>query len=264
MLKDITLGRYFPGDSVVHRLDPRTKLLITIAYMVILFLVDELWVFALIAVFMYLATLAAQIPIRYILHSLRPLRWILIIMFVLNIFMIKTGRPLVDWWIFYITDESILRALFIIARLVLLIAGTSLMTLTTTPIALTDAIESLMKPLKLVKFPVHELAMMMTIALRFIPTLLDETDRIMKAQLARGADFETGGLIKRAKAMIPILIPLFVSAFKRADELAYAMDSRCYHGGIGRTRMKIMKYSRIDIYAGLVMVVFCVGIILIS
>ena len=262
MLKDITLGRYF-RRFVVHRLDPRTKLLITIAYMVILFLVDELWCSRLLPYLCTWRPWRRRFPFA-IYCTLRPLRWILIIMFVLNIFMIKTGRPLVDWWIFYITDESILRALFIIARLVLLIAGTSLMTLTTTPIALTDAIESLMKPLKLVKFPVHELAMMMTIALRFIPTLLDETDRIMKAQLARGADFETGGLIKRAKAMIPILIPLFVSAFKRADELAYAMDSRCYHGGIGRTRMKIMKYSRIDIYAGLVMVVFCVGIILIS
>lgn len=264
MLKDITLGRYYPGNSLVHKLDPRTKILFTIAYMVIIFLVDRLWIFLPVALFVYLATLCAQIPISYMFQSLKPLRWILVLMFFINLFIIKTGTILVNFWIFTITTDSIMRAVMIVVRLILLVCGTTLMTLTTTPISLTDGLESLLSPLKKVHFPVHELAMMMTIALRFIPTLLDETDRIMKAQLARGADFESGNVFKRAKAMVPIMIPLFVSAFRRADELALAMESRCYHGGEGRTKLNVLHFEKIDIIAFLFILVFGVVILLLK
>ncbi len=264
MLKDITLGRYYPGNSLVHKLDPRTKILFTIAYMVIIFLVDKLWIFLPVALFVYLATLCAQIPIGYMFQSLKPLKWILVLMFFINLFIIKTGTILVDFWIFTITTDSIMRALMIVVRLVLLVCGTTLMTLTTTPISLTDGLESLLSPLKKLRFPVHELAMMMTIALRFIPTLLDETDRIMKAQLARGADFESGNVFKRAKAMVPIMIPLFVSAFRRADELALAMESRCYHGGEGRTKLNVLHFEKIDVIAFLFILVFGVVILLLK
>lgn len=264
MLKDITLGRYYPGNSLVHKLDPRTKILFTIAYMVIIFLVDRLWIFLPVALFVYLATLCAQIPISYMFQSLKPLRWILVLMFFINLFIIKTGTILVDFWIFTITTDSIMRAVMIVVRLILLVCGTTLMTLTTTPISLTDGLESLLSPLKKLRFPVHELAMMMTIALRFIPTLLDETDRIMKAQLARGADFESGNVFKRAKAMVPIMIPLFVSAFRRADELALAMESRCYHGGEGRTKLNVLHFEKIDIIAFLFILVFGVVILLLK
>lgn len=249
MLKDITLGKYYPGNSFVHSLDPRTKILLTLFFMVAVFFIDNIWLFVPLAVFMYVVMKLTGIPVKYILQSLKPLRFIIIFMLIVNVLMVDTGKPLVEFWIIKITDESVLRAVFVILRLVLLVLGTSLMTLTTTPILLTDGLESLMSPLKKIKFPAHELAMMMTIALRFIPTLLDETDRIMKAQLARGADFESGNLIKRAKAMIPIMIPLFISSFKRADELALAMDSRCYHGDSGRTRMKVMHFTKKDAVA---------------
>ena len=264
MLKDITLGRYYPGSSIVHKLDPRTKILFTIAYMVLIFLVDRLWIFLPVALFIYLATLCAQIPLKYMFQSLKPLKWILLLMFLINLFMIKTGTTLVEFWIFTITTDSVARAVMIVIRLVLLVCGTALMTLTTTPISLTDGLESLLSPLKRVRFPVHELAMMMTIALRFIPTLLDETDRIMKAQLARGADLESGNVFKRAKALIPIMIPLFVSAFRRADELALAMESRCYHGDDGRTRMNVLRFEKADLLAFLFIVIFGTVILLLK
>lgn len=262
MLKDITLGRYYPANSFVHSLDPRTKILFTLAFMVIVFMVDKLWVFLPVAAFICLVTLVSRIPIKYMYQSLKPLRWILLLMFLINLFVIKTGDIIFSFWFLTVTTDSIVRAIMLVVRLVLLVLGTSLMTLTTTPISLTDGIESLLKPLKHVRFPVHELAMMMTIALRFIPTLIDETDRIMKAQMARGADFESGSIIKRAKAMIPIMIPLFISAFRRADELALAMESRCYHGGEGRTRMNVMQYKKGDLMALIYMVVFSAVILL--
>lgn len=264
MLKDITLGRYYPAASFIHNLDPRTKILFTLAFMVIVFLVNRLWVFLPVAAFIYLVTLVSHIPVKYMFKSLKPLRWILLLMFFINLFVIKTGDVIFSFWIFTVTTDSIVRAFMLIIRLTLLVLGTALMTLTTTPISLTDGIESLLSPLKRVRFPVHELAMMMTIALRFIPTLIDETDRIMKAQMARGADFESGNIINRAKAMIPIMIPLFVSAFKRADELALAMESRCYHGGDGRTRMNVMKYKKNDLVAFAYAVAFGLVIILLN
>ncbi|MEG1559869.1 MAG: energy-coupling factor transporter transmembrane component T [Clostridia bacterium] len=249
MLKDITLGQYFPGNSLIHKLDPRTKIILMILYMIIVFLAQKIWLLIPISAFVTLALLLSQVPANYFLRSLKPLRFILIFMFIINLFVIQTGKPIVSFWIIKITDEAVYRALFISFRLILLVAGSSLIILTTTPISLTDGLERLLSPLKRIKFPAHELAMMMTIALRFIPTLIEETDRIMKAQLSRGADFETGSIIKRAKALIPILVPLFVSAFRRADELALAMESRCYHGGEGRTKMHILKFARYDLYA---------------
>ena len=261
MLKDITLGKYYLGNSFVHNLDPRTKIVLTIVFMVVVFMVKQIWMFIPIALLLFAVIKLAQIPIKYVLQSLKPLRFILIFMFLVNIFMVKTGNALIEYKFIKITDDSVERAVFVMLRLILLVLGTSLMTLTTTPIMLTDGLESIMKPLKKIKFPAHEMAMMMTIALRFIPTLLDETDRIMKAQLARGADFESGNLVKRAKSLIPIMIPLFISSFKRADELALAMDSRCYHGDNGRTRMKQMHFTKKDLYA-LLLFVICNGIII--
>ncbi len=262
MIKDITLGQYFPGNSAVHRLDPRTKLVGMIAYIAIVFLVNELPLFALPALFVLMTTLIAAVPLRYLIKSLKPIALLLVFMFVINLFMVKTGDPLFDWKFIHITRGGVWQAVFITLRLILLLLGTSLMTLTTTPIALTDGMEKLLTPLAKLGFPAHELSMMMTIALRFIPTLIEEADKIMKAQMARGADFESGNLVKRAKAMVPVLVPLFVSAFRRADELAMAMESRCYHGGEGRTRMRVLKLRWIDGLAGLALAVMTAAIIL--
>ena len=264
MFKDITLGQYFPGNSPIHRLDPRTKLLLMIAYIVAVFLVKRLWLFLLVGAFVIGVTLLAGVPLRYLWKSLRPLRWILLFMFILNLLMIKTGEPLWDWAFIHITTGGVRQAVYIALRLMLLVSGTSLMTLTTTPISLTDGLERLLAPLSVLKFPAHELAMMMTIALRFIPSLLEEADKIMKAQLSRGADLESGNIFQRAKAMVPILVPLFINAFRRADELAMAMESRCYHGGEGRTRMHVLRFAPRDgVAAGLT---FCLiaGILLIQ
>lgn len=246
MIKDITLGQYFPGNSAIHRLDPRTKLLGMIAYIVIVFLVTKTPAFIIPALFAAICIYLARVPFGYVIRSLKPIRFLLVFMFIVNLFMVRTGKTVIAFWIISITDEAIKQSVYITLRLVLLLVGTSLMTLTTTPIALTDGLERLLMPLSKIHFPTHELAMMMTIALRFIPTLIEEADKIMKAQMARGADFESGNLIKRAKNMIPILVPLFVSAFRRADELAMAMESRCYHGGEGRTRMNVLKFGRGD------------------
>ena len=254
MFKDITLGQYFPGDSPVHRLDPRTKIALMMLYIVEVFFVKDMWVFLFTRLYVVGATLLSGVPISYLVRSLKPLKFILIFMFIINLLVTSTGDVLVDWWIIRITTGGVRQAVFITIRLILLVAGTSFMTLTTTPISLTDGLERMLMPLSKLKFPAHELAMMMTIALRFIPTLLEEADKITKAQTARGADFETGGIIQRAKSMVPILVPLFVSAFRRADELAMAMESRCYHGGVGRTRMTVLKYSTGDLWAALSMV----------
>ena len=249
MTGNITLGQFVPGDSAVHRLDPRTKILAMIAYIVLVFLVQSMAAFAVPFLFVALALLLSGVPLSYVGSSLKPMRWLIAFMFLINLFFTQGERVLFSWWIVRVTAEGVRQAVFISLRLILLVAGTSLLTLTTSPIALTDGLERLLKPLARIRFPAHELAMMMTIALRFIPTLLEETDRIRKAQMARGADFESGGLIARARAMVPILVPLFVSAFRRADELAMAMESRCYHGGEGRTRMRELRLARRDLYA---------------
>ena len=242
MLKDITIGQYFPGKSVLHRLDPRMKILLTVGYIIMLFSVSNPLGLCVGILFLVFAYAISGIPPRMITKSLKPVIPIIIFTTVLNMFFVK-GDPLFDWWIFHISRQRLLTAVVMTIRIICLIAGTSLLTYTTSPITLTDGLERLMKPLKKVHFPVHELSMMMTIALRFIPTLIEETDKIMNAQKARGADLESGGIMQRAKALVPILIPLFVSAFRRADELALAMECRCYRGDVGRTRMKQLHYS---------------------
>ena len=243
MLKDITLGQFFPGDTVVHRLDPRTKILLLVVYIVALFQAVSWWSYGLLIAVTAAAMLLGRISPKNIFKGLRPMLLIIVFTALLNVFYTK-GTPVAEGWI--ITWEGIGRSVQMILRIVLLITGTFLLTYTTSPIALTDGLEKLMSPLKRLKVPVHEMTIMMSMALRFIPTLIEETDKIMSAQKARGADFETGSLIQRARALLPILVPLFVSAFRRADELAVAMESRCYHGGEGRTRMKQMKLGRID------------------
>ena len=258
MLKDITLGQYFPGNSVIHHLDPRTKLIMLVVYIVALFLATSWVSYALMAAFLLIVIKISTIPPKSIVKGMKPLVLILVFTGVLNIFFTACeGEPLVDFWVITIYTEGIVRAFFMVIRILMLIAGTFLLTYTTSPISLTDGLESLMGPLKKIGVPVHELSMMMCIALRFIPTLIEETDKIMCAQKARGADFESGSLMDKAKALIPILVPLFISAFRRADELATAMECRCYQGGEGRTKMKLLRYRRWDYQT------FGVGIILI-
>ena len=248
MLKDITIGQYIPGDSFVHKLDPRTKILISFIFIASLFIVDKFWGYIFIIAFLGATVLISKLQFKYLYKGLKPVFLLIAITAALNIFMIKGTEDTLIWhWKFlYIYREGIRTSIFMALRLILLIMGTSVLTLTTSPIELTDGIESLLKPFKKIGIPAHELAMMMTIALRFIPTLIDETDKIMKAQKARGADFESGNIIQKAKSLIPLLIPLFISSFRRADELAMAMEARCYRGGDGRTRMKILKYSKND------------------
>ncbi len=254
MIKDITIGQYFPGHSPVHRMDPRMKLILTIFYIVILFVVSNPLGFIPAVLFLGFAYGVSQIPVKMIAKSIKPILPIIIFTGVLNLLFIDGKTVLFAAGPIHITVQGIYTSLKMALRLVLLIAGTSLMTYTTSPISLTDAIERLLSPLKAVHFPAHELAMMMSIALRFIPTLVEETDKIMSAQKARGADMDSGGLIQRAKSLIPVMIPLFISAFRRAEELALAMECRCYHGGEGRTRMKQLKYTGIDFTALGVMV----------
>ena len=246
MLKDITLGQYFPGNSIIHRLDPRTKLIMLVVYIVALFMASG-WVaydflFAALALVIKIST----IPVKSIVKGMKPLVMILVFTGILNLFFTQEGKVLADFWIIKIYTGGLSRAAMMVVRILMLITCTFLLTYTTSPIALTDGLEALMNPLKKVGVPVHELSMMMCIALRFIPTLIEETDKIMCAQKARGADFENGSLIERAKALIPILVPLFISAFRRADELATAMECRCYQGGEGRTKMKLLRYHRED------------------
>ena len=249
MLKDITLGQFFPGDSYVHKLDPRTKLIVVVLYIVALFCAVS-WV-SYLTVFLFLAACISisGIPLKSITRGLKPVMFIVIFTGVLNLFFTEGSTEIFTIFGFTLTWEAVERAFFMVGRIMMLITGTFLLTYTTSPIALTDGLESLLSPLKRVKFPVHELSMMMCIALRFIPTLIEETDKIMSAQKARGADFETGSLMERAKALIPILVPLFISAFRRADELAIAMECRCYQGGEGRTKLKQLHYTRLDFTA---------------
>ncbi|MBQ3921490.1 MAG: energy-coupling factor transporter transmembrane protein EcfT, partial [Firmicutes bacterium] len=247
-IKDITLGQYFPGESAIHRLDPRTKLFAVLVYIVSLFVADSFAGLALCAAALAAVIAISRIPFRYIASSLRFILFLIIVTTVVNIFSYP-GEPIFRIGPLKATAEGLERSAFVAARLVMLILGTSLLSLTTKPIALTDGLEASMKPFKKIGLPVHELAMMMSIALRFIPTLLEETDKIMKAQKARGADFDSGGLIKKAKSLIPLLVPLFVSAFRIASDLAMAMEARCYHGGEGRTRMNAMKYTKLDAVA---------------
>ena len=249
MLKDITLGQYFPGNSFIHKLDPRTKLIVLVVYIVALFLAVNWASYAVMAAFLLLCIKISTIPAKSFIRGMKPLMMILIFTGVLNLFFTTEGELLVDFWIIQITTGGLQRAIFMVVRILLLICGTFLLTYTTSPIALTDGLEALMKPLKVLKVPVHELSMMMCIALRFIPTLIEETDKIMSAQKARGADFETGSLMEKAKALVPILVPLFISAFRRADELATAMECRCYQGGEGRTKMKLLRYKLWDFEA---------------
>ncbi len=257
MLKDITLGQYFPGKSPIHLLDPRTKLIMLVIYIVALFMASGWVSYGLLFVFLAAVIRISMIPLNAIVKGMKPLAMILVFTGVLNLFFTQEGTVLVDFWIITITSGGLQRAVFMTVRILMLITCTFLLTYTTSPIALTDGLEALMKPLNKIKVPVHELSMMMCIALRFIPTLIEETDKIMSAQKARGADFENGSILDRAKALIPILVPLFISAFRRADELATAMECRCYQGGEGRTKMKLLRYTRWDFNA------FGIGIALI-
>ena len=246
MLKDITLGQYFPGDTIVHRLDPRTKILVVIIFIVALFLAVDWISYAVMFLITAMCIKLSSIRLKSLMKGLKPLVFIILLTGILNLFYTKEGTVLFDWWIFTVTTGGIKRAFLMVVRIMLLVCGTLLLTYTTSPLALTDGLEMLLNPLKKIKVPVHEMSMMMSMALRFIPTLIEETDKIMSAQKARGADFETGKLTDRAKALLPLLVPLFVSSFRRADELAVAMESRCYHGGEGRTRMKQLHMHRRD------------------
>lgn len=258
MLKDITLGQFFPGNSFIHRLDPRTKLIMLVVYIVALFTATGWIGYAVMFAFLVTCILVSKIPLKSIVKGLKPLALILVFTAVLNLFLTDGETVWVSFWVLKVTKEGTIRAVMMLLRILMLVAGTFLLTYTTSPIALTDGLESLLSPLKKLRLPVHELAMMMCIALRFIPTLIEETDKIMSAQKARGADFETGNLLQRVKALVPILIPLFISAFRRADELATAMECRCYHGGDGRTKMKLLRYTRWDFET------FAVGILLLG
>ncbi len=264
MFKDITIGQYVPGSSFIHRLDARVKILLTILYVTVLFLINRPLAYGIFAVFTGFFILLSGVSVKYIMRGLKPMLYILIFTAVLNLFMTQGATVLwvcPFWSTLKLTKEGLTAAGLMLARLVFLVMGTSLLTLTTTPLMLTDGIEKLLKPFEVIKVPAHEIAMMMTIAIRFIPTLSEETEKIMKAQMARGADFESGNLLKRAKAMVPLLVPLFISAFRCADDLAVAMDSRCYHGGRNRTRMKQMKMTALDGIAALFMAFFAAVVI---
>ena len=263
MLRDITLGQYYPKDSVIHRLDPRVKITAVLVYIVMLFLVRDFTGYGVSLLAVIAVTAASGVPFRFILRGMRPIAVIILLTFILNLFLYP-GTILLSLGPLHITEQGLHQALFMVCRLVLLIFGTALLTYTTKPMKLTDGMESLMSPLSRFGFPSHEIAIIMSIALRFIPMLVQEADKIMKAQQARGADFESGNLIQRAKSMIPILVPLFVSAFRRANDLAMAMEARCYHGGEGRTKMKPLKYHGRDCAAYLatilyVVIIFVVG-----
>ena len=260
MIRDITLGQYYPGDSWVHRLDARTKIIATLLYLIELFVVNNFWGFLIAGVALFTVIAISKVPLKFIFRGLTAVFMIIAFTFLLNLFMVD-GRILWQWKFLKITYEGISRAFFMAVRLVLIIIGSSIMTLTTKPIELTDGLEKLLSPFSKIGLPSHEIALMMTIALRFIPTLMEETDKIIKAQQARGADFESGNLLQRAKALIPILVPLFVSSFRIAQDLALAMEARCYHGGKGRTRMNEIKFERGDAVAAVLMMLFLAVII---
>lgn len=258
MIRDITIGQYYPVDSKLHRLDPRVKIMCTLLFLISLFLLQNIYGYLVATVFLISVIRISKVPFKFIVKGLKPIIMLLMITVLFNLFLTKTGKLLLEFWIFQITEDGLRIAVFMAIRLVYLILGSSLMTFTTTPNALTDGIERLLWPLQKIKFPVHEIAMMMSIALRFIPILLEETDKIMKAQIARGADLERGNIIQKAKAMIPILVPLFVSAFRRATDLAMAMEARCYRGGEGRTKMKPLVYKKKDYIAYAITIVYMV------
>ena len=258
-LKDITLGQYFPGNSIVHRLDPRTKLIAVVLYIVALFLAKSFVTYGIMFLLLAVSIAVSKVPVKSIFRGMKPVVFIVIFTAILNLFYTPGDTVLVRFWIFTITLEGVFNAFFMVVRILMLIAGTFLLTYTTSPILLTDGLENLLGPLKKIHVPVHELAMMMSIALRFIPLLIEETDKIMSAQRARGADFESGNLIQRAKALVPLLVPLFISAFRRADELAIAMECRCYHGGEGRTRLRQLKYRHNDAAVILLFLVLTAG-----
>ena len=263
MLKDITLGQYFPGNSIIHRLDPRAKLIMLVVYIVALFMAKGFVSYALLLAFLVTVIKVSAIPVKSIVRGMKPLVMILVFTGILNLFFTQEGKVLVDFGAVVITTGGLSRAVMMVVRILMLITCTFLLTYTTSPISLTDGLEALMNPLKKIGVPVHELSMMMCIALRFIPTLIEETDKIMCAQKARGADFENGSLMERAKALVPILVPLFIGAFRRADELATAMECRCYQGGEGRTKMKLLRYHREDLIAfgiGIVMILVTFGL----
>ena len=264
MLKDITLGQYFPGNSVIHRLDPRTKLIALVVFIVVLFSAASWVSYGVVFAFLAMVIALSRIPVKAIVKGLKPLIFILIFTGILNLLFTAGDTVLVSFWQITITMEGVTRAIFMVSRILMLVSGTFLLTYTTSPISLTDGLESLLNPLKKIHLPVHELAMMMCIALRFIPTLIEETDKIMSAQKARGADFENGKLMERVKALIPILVPLFISAFRRADELATAMECRCYQGGDGRTKMKLLRMKRHDVGAFGVLAVLTAVVIVIA
>ena len=260
MLKDITLGQYFPGDTLAHRLDPRTKLLATVLYIIAIFLAKGPIAYGVLILTLIVSVRISKVGARALFRGLKTVLFIIAFTAVLNLFY-TPGTVIAQFWIFHVTREGVITAIAMMLRISLLIMGTFLLTYTTSPIRLTDGLEDLLGPLKKLGVPVHELAMMMSIALRFIPTLIEETDKIMSAQRARGADFESGNLLQRAKALIPLLVPLFVSSFRRANELAMAMEARCYRGGDHRTRLRELKYTKLDLYGALAMAAFLIIIV---
>lgn len=264
MIRDITIGQYYPANSIVHKLDPRVKIMCTLFYLISLFLFKSVLGYVLCTVFLFTVIKLSKVPFKFITKGLKPIVILLMITVLFNLFLTNQGNVLVSFWILKITDEGLRTAVYMAIRLIYLIVGSSLMTLTTTPNELTDGIERLLKPFNKIKVPVHEIAMMMSIALRFIPILLEETDKIMKAQIARGADLENGNIIQKAKNMIPILVPLFVSAFRRANDLAMAMEARCYRGGEGRTKMKPLVYQKRDYITYAVTILYIVVMVLVG
>lgn len=264
MIRDITIGQYYPAESRIHRLDPRVKIVCTLVFLVSLFVQNSLLGYVIATVFLGAVIKLSKVPLKFILKGLKPIMILLMFTVVMNLFLTKGGETLVHFWIFTVTESGLRTSIFMAVRLMYLVAGSSIMTFTTSPNGLTDGMEKLLHPLNKVNVPVHEVAMMMSIALRFIPILLEETDKIMKAQIARGADFESGNIIQRAKAMIPILVPLFVSAFRRANDLAMAMEARCYHGGDGRTKMKPLKYKGRDAAAYVLTAIYFAAIFIIG
>ena len=264
MIRDITIGQYYPAKSILHRLDPRVKLVSTLLYLISLFLFKSIPGYLVATLFLAAVIQVSKVPFKHIVKGLKPIIMLLLITVIFNLFLTRSGDVLFHKWIITITEGGLVTAVYMAIRLVYLIIGSSLMTFTTTPNELTDGIEKLLYPLNKIHVPVHEVAMMMSIALRFIPILLEETDKIMKAQIARGADLESGNMIQKAKAMIPILVPLFVSAFRRANDLAMAMEARCYRGGEGRTKMKPLQYHSCDRIAYIVVIVYVIGVVLVG
>lgn len=263
MIRDITIGQYVPGDSLLHKSDPRTKIILTFIMMIFIFMINTYWGYLLLTIFTAITIVTSNIPIKFVLKGLKPILFIVVFAGLINIFTIR-GTPIFEYGFLKPTYEGVDVAIKMAIRLFLLIILASLLTYTTTPISLTDGIEKLLGPLKRIKVPVHEISMMMTIALRFIPTLLEETDKIIKAQSSRGADFDNGNLVARAKSFIPVLIPLFISAFRRADELATAMEARCYRGGEGRTRMKQLSFTKNDVIVVTIIAVFIAGVLVLQ